>query len=166
MDEFFCKAYPDLEYLKYLYKNKPKDIVDYFKKNRDKIHTDHRATYLEYLKLQRPYQSFFAKKIGKLDNQNFSLKSASTYAIDIYIDNLFLFYKFEKLKIKPTEKSIEKFLIGNSSIVLPLTFLRTDRYIKKLKDEYYENRKKEQDSKISEEGGYASLWQDDGIFVL
>jgi len=170
MDKFYCKAYFDLEYLKYLYKNKPKDILNYFEKNKDKIRNDDREAYLEYLKLQVPYMNFFAKKISKIYKENLPehlfLKSTSTYAIRIYIDNLLLFYKFEKLNIKPTEKNIEKFLIDNSNIVLPLTIIRTGKYIEKLKGDYYASRKKEQDTIKSKDNGYASLFQDDGGFVL
>src|SRR3989338_3041900 len=37
MDEFYCKAYFHLEYLKFFYNNKPKEIMDFYEKIKKKI---------------------------------------------------------------------------------------------------------------------------------
>jgi len=116
LSKFYCKSYFDLEYLKFFYKNRPKEIIDFYKKIKSKI-ADKSFVSVSFIEGFRELYIKF-KVINKFKNKIFeNLKKDidPSISLKIFYSNEILLDQFINSNIGVSENNIRRFLIDNIS---------------------------------------------------
>lgn len=137
MDEFYCKAYFNLEYLKFFYNNKPKEIMDFYKKIKMRINDksfkdiDNIEGYMELMRKFRIIDKFKNKVFNKVfdkDFENFIAYINPRLALDTFYFNYTIVDQFTDSNISISEDSIRQFLISNISKISFISTLSTHKF--------------------------------------
>jgi|SRR3989338_3767372 len=133
MDEFYCKAYFHLEYLKFFYNNKPKEIMDFYEKIKKKIDDkmfksiDDIGGYIELRHKFRIIGKFKDKVFDKVF-ENFIAYVNPRLALDTFYFNYILVDQFNDSNISISENIIRQFLISNFSKISFISILSTHKF--------------------------------------
>jgi len=140
LSKFYCKNYFDLEYLKFFYYNKPKEIMKFYKKVKDFLSVKGFVSVSSVDGYRRIYDQF--RIIDKFKNNllnDFKKDISPTIALKIFYLNHIFLEKFIDSNIDLSEKSIKRFLIKNISeisyfsILSTHEFYRSSEHFKKIK---------------------------------